>query len=353
MKTLYKKDSKNKIRVWNIWNDNGLLCQTSGILDGKLVLHSKVCNPKNIGKSNETTSFEQANLELESEYKAKLTEGYFKTIEEAKNEIVILPMLAKSYEDEKHKIQWGKQTLFIQPKLDGMRCLAHIKSNGDVRLVSRDGKTIENMQHIINDLASIKKDVILDGELYAHGLSFQENMKLIKKIRPQTSALIKFHIYDMIESGPFKDRVFTKLIENLPTCENVSTYEIINEQQLKHYHSKFIELGYEGSIIRLAESEYEINKRSSGLLKYKDFLDMDLEIFQITPNEANPKHGTPHFNLKGKAFKAGVRMSHEDREDLLNNKHKYIGKLANIRYFELTDDGIPRFPVMIGIHEDR
>jgi hypothetical protein len=80
---------------------------------------------------------------------------------------------------------------------------------------------------------------------------------------------------------------------------------------------------------------------------------MDLEIFQITANEANPKHGTPHFNLNGKAFKAGVKMSHEDREDLLTNKDKYIGKIANVRYFELTDDGIPRFPVMIGIHEDR
>ena len=64
-------------------------------------------------------------------------------------------------------------------------------------------------------------------------------------------------------------------------------------------------------------------------------------------------HGTPHFELNGKRFKAGVKMSHSDREDLLTNKKEYIGKIANIRYFELTDDGIPRFPVMIGIHTDR
>jgi hypothetical protein len=46
-------------------------------------------------------------------------------------------------------------------------------------------------------------------------------------------------------------------------------------------------------------------------------------------------------------------MSHEERVDLLANKHLYIGKLANIRFFEWTDDGNPRFPVMIGIHLDR
>jgi hypothetical protein len=46
-------------------------------------------------------------------------------------------------------------------------------------------------------------------------------------------------------------------------------------------------------------------------------------------------------------------MSHKDREDLLTKRDKYIGKMANIRFFEWTDDGNPRFPVMIGIHIDR
>ena len=86
--------------------------------------------------------------------------------------------------DEKDKIDWS--TAYIQPKLDGMRCLAHIKANGQVTLVSRDGKVIQNMDHIIRELSTIKQDIILDGELYAHGLSFQENMKLIKKARLET-----------------------------------------------------------------------------------------------------------------------------------------------------------------------
>lgn len=351
MKTLYKLDSKSKVRVWNIWNNNGELCQTSGVLGGKLVSHNKTCIPKNVGRSNETTSFEQAELELESEYKSKLTEGYFKTIEECETEVVILPMLAKSFDDEEKKIDWNN--CFIQPKLDGMRCLAHIKSNGDVILMSRDGKIIGNMEHIMDDLSTIRQDVILDGELYAHGLSFQENMKLIKKWRKETPEFIKYHVYDLISSDPFRNRKIRHYIKGLFSCNEVSTYDIKNKQSMLEFHASNISDGYEGSIIRWGNEGYKKNGRSSNLLKYKDFSDMDCKIIDITENESNPLHGTPHFELNGKRFKAGVKMSHSDREDLLTNKKEYIGKIANIRYFELTDDGIPRFPVMIGIHTDR
>lgn len=352
MKILYKKDSKGKTRIWKIWNEDGVLCQESGLLEGKLVLHSKQCNPKNVGRSNETSPSEQANLELESEYKAKLTEGYFKTIEECKTEVVILPMLAKSYDDEKHKIDWTKD-VFIQPKLDGMRCLAHIKANGDVTLVSRDGKIISNMEHIMDDLSTIKQDVILDGELYAHGLSFQDNMRLIKKYRPKETEQIKFHVYDLVSKDSFRLRKVRKYIKDLNSCNEVSTYDISNEESLKQWHSNNITEGYEGSIIRWGNEEYKVNGRSSYLLKYKDFSDMALPIIDITPNDSNPLHGTPHFSLNGKSFKAGVKMSHGDREELLFNKDKYIGNTAEIRYFELTDDGIPRFPVMVGIRLDK
>jgi len=349
---LYKKDSKEKIRFLEIKTEGSDLIQISGIIGtDNPVEHRKTCKSKNIGKSNETKSREQAIFEMESKIKEKLTKNYFYTIKECETEEVILPMLTKSYDDEKHKIDWNN--CFIQPKLDGMRCLAHIKSNGDVTLISRDGKIISNMEHIMDDLSTIKQDVILDGELYAHGLTFQENMKLIKKWRKETPDLIKFHVYDLINDKPFKDRKVREFIKNLSTCKEVSTYEIINKEKLDYFHAINISEGFEGSIIRWGNEGYKMNGRSSNLLKFKDFKDMDLEIFQITSNDANPLHGTPHFNLKGKAFKAGVKMSHEDREDLLTNKDKYIGKIANIRYFELTDEGIPRFPVMIGIHSDR
>jgi DNA ligase-1 len=351
MKILYKKDSKGKIRIFEIKTNYAILVQRSGLKDGKLVEHIKVCKGKNIGKSNETTPEQQAILEMESEAKSKLTEGYFKTVKEAEDEVVILPMLAKSYNDEKHKIDWSN--CYIQPKLDGMRCLAKITKEGYVTLISRDGKIIQNMEHIMDELSRIRQDVILDGELYAHGLTFQENMKLLKKYRLGETEKIKYHIYDLVSDKQFSERNIRSYIKNLNTCEEVSTYKITSEIQLKAFHSQFVEMGYEGSIIRWGNEGYKVNGRSSYLLKYKDFQDIALPIIDITPNDSNPLHGTPHFELNGKSFKAGCKMSHDDRADLLKNGGNYIGKMAEIRYFELTNDGIPRFPVMVGIRLDK
>ena len=356
---LFKKDTKNKIRFLEVTTVGPVLIQTSGIKDTlNPVIHKKICKGKNIGKSNETSPFEQAILESNSIIKDKLTEGYFKTIEEAETEIVILPMLAKNYDDEKHKIDWDN--CYIQPKLDGMRCLAFIKANGDVELISRDGKKIHNMEHVMDDLSNLREDIILDGELYAHGYSFQENMKLIKKWRLETPNLIKFHVYDLISDKPFIDRKVRNYVKKLFTCVEVPTYEIKNETVLKEVHQFNLFKGYEGSIIRWGNEGYKINGRSSNLLKYKDFQDITATIIDILPNDANPLHGTPLLKYTNKKlsgtvelnFKAGVKMSHEDREDLLKNKINYIGKTAEIRFFEYTNDGLPRFPVMVGIRLD-
>ena len=185
-KKIYKKDSKGKIRVLHVFTEGSTLVQESGIVNGKLVQHSSECAGKNIGKSNETTPEEQALSEAMSKIETKMTEGYFNSVEDAEEkggEKVILPMLAKSYEKEIEKVDW-KKAVFIQPKLDGMRCLAILKY-GEVTLISRKGKIIDTVPHINNALVELSKttNVVLDGELYAHGKTFQENMRLLKKNR--------------------------------------------------------------------------------------------------------------------------------------------------------------------------
>lgn len=350
MTTLYKLDSKGKLREWTISTVEGKIIQSSGLVNGQKVVNEKEATPKNIGKSNETTPAEQAILEMESSIKEQLRTGYCLTKEEAEKNLVILPMLAHSYNDHKHKIDWTN--CFIQPKLDGQRCLAFCKANGDVTLMSRDGKEILTMDHIKRDLANVKEDVILDGELYVHGVSFQENMKLIKKYRKGETEKVKYHVYDVVSQQPFRLRKVRHYIVGLFSCEEVSTYQIKNEQDLKTWHESNIGQGYEGSIIRYGEEGYKVNGRSANLLKYKDFLDMDLVIEDIVPSEQRPTWGQPMFSINGKKFSSGMKYSHEDRIDFLTNKKKYINKLAVIRYFELSDEGTPRFPVMIGIRQD-
>lgn len=122
IKKIYKKDSKGKLRVTIISTSSDNLIQESGLVDGALTRHVSISKPKNEGKTNSTTGEEQAIIEAEALIVKKLKEGYFNTEEEAENSEVILPMLAKVFEEEQHKIDW--ETAYVQPKLDGMRVLA-------------------------------------------------------------------------------------------------------------------------------------------------------------------------------------------------------------------------------------
>lgn len=345
MKTLYKKDSKGKVRIWRIRTEGPSLIEEYGLLHGKLTVSKKDCLPKNVGRSNETSPEEQAVLEMESKIRKQLQEDYFLDIESAQNTQVLLPMLAKDYKKEFKKVVYP---CYAQPKLDGMRAL------GDDKLISRKGVEIDTLNHILKAVSQISE--VLDGELYAHGLSFQENMKLIKKYCPGMTEEVKYHVYDLVSEDPFEER-YERLCSVVSPYENVIetvlTVKINNEKELMKVHADFVSQGYEGTIVRWGKEGYKINGRSSNLLKYKDFLDIACKVVDIIPMEARPDQGMVICTKTGGEFKATPKMSHEDRADLLKNKHLYIGQMAEIRYFEETDDGLPRFPICVGFRLDK
>ena len=362
MKKLYKRDSKGKIRTLELSTEGSLFVQVSGIIDGKKVRHEKECKPKNRGKSNATTAIGQADIECAAKLIIKLSEGYFETKEEAEDEEVLMPMLAKVYDEHSKKIDW-ESDVFVQPKLDGMRCLAVIKE-GKVTLLSRKNKEIVTMDHIASELVDLP-DMILDGELYAHGKTFQENMKLIKKYRKDKSEEVKFHTYDMVMDKPFDDRYdILEEIHATPfrNIDLVETIGILDEDSIKGIHSEYLKDGYEGTMIRWGDSGYKVNGRSHNLLKYKDFQDITAKIIDIEPAEQRPTWGVPVLsctikNVDGSTrditFRAGTKMSHDEREDLLQNKGNFIGQTGEVRFFEWTDEGLPRFPILVGFRLDK
>lgn len=351
---LYKKDTKGKLRSLEIYAEGDEVVQISGLLDGKKTENRSKATAKNVGRANETTAEEQAVLEAQSKYDDKLTKGYFPTKDEAENELVILPMLAKDAKKELPKIAYP---CYIQPKLDGMRCL----SNVSFPMTSRAGKEIDTLPHLLSFVKMLGLQI--DGELYAHGLTFQENISLIKKYRAGESEQIKYHIYDIVSDEAFGDR-HDMIIDALAPyvdadgigelVELVPTFIIFNEEQLKEKHSEFVRWGYEGSIIRHTDDGYKPNGRSRSLLKYKDFIDEAYKIVDVIPLEARPDQGQFVCELpNGETFKAMIKGSFDERRETLENKDEYIGKTAEIRFFEFTDDGVPRFPVAHGIRLDK
>jgi len=354
MTTLFKKDSKGKIRVLNIYTEGADLVQSAGLLDGNLVTNRKTCKPKNLGKSNESTDEEQALSEMQSKIAEKLKEDYFTTIEAAETIAVVLPMLAKDFKEHDHKINWNSDAVYVQPKLDGMRALAITGPNAS--LTSRTGSPIDTCEHILEELRKLPEGLILDGELYAHGKSFQDNMRLIKKYRPNETELVKFHNYDLVSDTTFSNRldVITQGWNiQREHIELVDTMKISTQEQLAFAHTLNINRGFEGSIVRWGSESYKVNARSENLLKYKDFKDIALPILDITPSDARPEWGQPVYELNGKRFSSGMKFSHDERKHWLMFKDHYIGKTAEIRFFEYTDDGLPRFPVTVGIRLDK
>ena len=360
--TLYKKDTKGKLRILIIESEVGAISQTSGLVGGKLTERISQCSAKNVGKSNETSPEQQANLEARSKVTAKLKEGYFLDKNEAMHTEVILPMLAKVYEKESKKVTYP---CHMQPKLDGMRCLAIIR-DGNVKLISRKNTPIETMDHIKRQLEAAKlRDCILDGELYAHGLSFQENMKLIKKYRTGKTEKILYHVYDIVEDLSFINR-FIKLIQILKDynianlnlrsrkVQVVETLRISDENEMLINTDAYIFQGFEGAMLRWGTEGYKVNGRSSSLLKIKHFMDEAFEVIDVEPSERDPLQGTVICGMaNGETFGAGMKFSHDERARILKYKADFIGQIAEIRFFERTDSGKPRFPVCHGFRLDK
>lgn len=244
----------------------------------------------------------------------------------------IAPMLAKEYK----KGQKLENPIFLQPKLDGIRCLAYI-SGGEVTLISRQN----NLPHIEYNLGYIKNDMVLDGELYCPSLNFQETMSYIKEGKTEK---IDFYVYDVVEKDlPFEERL--KILQNLPI--NIKLLFTIRSQYLDHFHQQFLKGGYEGTIIRQGTKGYECGERSNQLLKRKDFLDLSCKIIDVIPQVYRPEQGILVCKMfsTGKIFNCLLKASYEEKINILENKQYYIGGIAKIRFFEYSSKGIPSFPV--------
>jgi DNA ligase-1 len=350
--TIYKKDSKGKVRFWQAEYVGNQWWTTSGLLDGKAVSTAPtICTPK-----SQPTAEAQAEFEARAERQKKLDRDYHASIDDIDRVKMFKPMLAEKYE--------GGVTfpVYTQPKLDGIRCIATAKG-----LFSRQNQLILGVPHIEAELAPLfakDPDLILDGELYNHDLKadFEQIVSIVRKKKPspddliKSEAVIQYHIYDCPSApGNFQAR-FSHLREIGSTtnvaksCFLVESYWIGNTEDLDRFYANFLEAGYEGQMVRL-DAPYD-NKRSKSLLKRKEFLDGEFPIIEIEEGLGNWAGYAKKVTCRlpdGRSFGAGIRGTQSFTKDLLANRDKQTQ--VTVRYFTPTGDGIPRFPVAVAFHE--
>ena len=250
-------------------------------------------------------------------------------------------MLAHNYTDQ-DVIGWH-----MSEKLDGVR--AYWDGN---KFYSRTGKQITPPQAFLREMPS---GIKLDGELCVGRGEFSKTISIVRKtkdIEKYTSDWmdnITYYVFDTLEnlSWPFERRLGF-LYENIGN--KFKGVEIVGQSKIRKVDDvdkelrRILNLGGEGLMLREYGSMYE-GKRTKTLLKVKEFHDMEVKIvgYKSGVGKYKGKLGSYECVTKGgKRFNCGSGLSDEDRERKL-----CVGRFITVKYFELSKDGVPRFPVFM------
>jgi len=289
---------------------------------------------------------------------------------------MIKPMLAHKFDD--NRVDWSLP-VYIQPKLDGVRCLIkrvsdfpgqeHLASFS-VKAYSRTGKEFKNIEHILENLKPFffkNPDVILDGELYNHDLKddFEKIISLVRKQKPtdddklDAKNLTQFHCYDYISApvyNSYKTRMQLLVTSDIYSyCVRYVPAKLVDSYSYaRTLHKEYLDAGYEGSIIRL-DGLYK-HGRSYDLMKFKDFSDTEATIIGYETGKGKRTGTLGKFIMlddEGVQFGCppGKGYTYKDLANMLDNVSDYIGQRATFTYFQRTQAGSYRHPLFKTIRD--
>lgn len=401
---LYKKDINSKILSWRAFYEYidgcvNIVIQAGEFL-GKKTEHKILdIKGKNIGKSNETSSIEQASKEIESLITAKMRKGYVsypnlsdeadvvfeETLQrELKYEQTdldgnVAPMLCQQYyrskknwkdpsgelwDDRKYyylkNYQAEKEAKAIiinfpcynQPKVNGARCTVSLHEDKGVQLLSKLGLSYD-IPHIKSffeqRLHLFENGRVFDGELYIPNEPLQVISSAIKSNNLDTSRLV-YIIFDLaIKNVVYEVR--KKELESLIDINNtikptsvylIETTTVMNDLDVQALTDIHIKNGYEGSILRNPKGLYAFGKRPMDIVKLKRVIDDEFKIIDVVPQAKKPDLGLfVCVTSDGKQFEVNPKGNTLYKELVLRMKSNFIGKPLTCTFYEYTEDKIP------------
>ena len=274
------------------------------------------------------------------------------------------PMLAYPVSDK--PIDYTKP-VFMQPKLDGVRCLIQY-DNSVVKAYSRTGKEWKNIDHILQSLKPFfqtNPNVILDGELYNHALrdDFEKIISCVRKQKPtaidraESRRLVQFHCYDIVDETMTFDERYKFVDFNLKDpsiygVRTVQTHEVHAEKYAYQLHDTFLNNGFEGSILRLNDV-YQC-KRSHSLRKFKDFHDAEAILTSWVEGKGKRVGTIGKFmavDADGNEFGMPVMDNFKKLQTMFDEMKTWVGREATFTYFERTKAGSYRHPLFKAIRD--
>lgn len=364
--------SNGKKRFWEIWLEEHnfknkkneqiyFIVRNYGIIGGKLT------NPE----KKETKSLSKGLTEIKALWRKKVESGFHEKEELSKTKTeTVKPMGAHKLDDYFHKI---KYPAYVQRKLDGFRCISHINNEHNVIMYSKGMKPFIYLNHIKNEIKKIKElindsNIYIDGELYEKGLSLHEiSSSVMKKYATEEQEnnmkKISYYIFDIFNinnlSLTFKERynILQHIFKNnkFKYIKLVQCKIVDNLDEIRKLDQEYLLEGYEGIIVRNMDGLYKLNSKSYDVLRTKEFKKKDFVIIGAKEGIGKQK-GAILWNLqclkdKKLSFWAipigTIKNRIEDYKDYIKNPNKFIGKVAHVKFLEMSYDGcISRNPIV-------
>ena len=392
-----KKSGGHHTNIWKVWICGSKVYSQWHMKGGTIRQPtSRQCKSKNVGKKNEISARQDAENTAKRLWIKKLKDGYRRV--DGKTSDILVDKISKQggnvnniatkinnlVLDLKYTtsdkpvypmlaVDLAKVSLdddlkcFIQPKLDGVRCIAIVKKD-HVLLQSRPGRQYQGLENIRSTILELfDEGTILDGEM-VFGDSFQKTQSVMRKLLKHPSdPEVVYNLFDIVDAPDLmngkQSTRFSYLKRKLGDHEydhlkHVETYLVTNLHDREVLCNKFIQRGFEGAMIRQKSGTYlrglsrsiRAAKKKPYLVKYKLMQDEEFEIVSAECCNGGTQDGAIKLICKlndatNRTFTIKPDGSVEKNRELYKNRDKLIGKMLTVAYQELTDDGIPRFPI--------
>jgi len=280
-------------------------------------------------------------------------------------------MLAKDINKIKKLDEKTQFPIYVQPKLDGYRCIAKTDTDGEWELFSRNGKKYENFPSIIEALEKYgDPEMVYDGEIMSDDFQAMQKTAFTTK-KKRTVGDVSYYIFDALQDNEFARKAcfrdFKLRMEELgrwyqhawehgaTPLIKVASFFCKTWEDVYERHEFFTECGYEGTIVRL-NKPYEF-KRTDNLMKIKEMKSQDCHIHQVVRGKgkfSNTMGAIKVLQEDGQTLcEVGTGFTDKMRNDFWENRRGLLHKTVEIKYQELTPDGVMRFPVFLRFRDDK
>lgn len=388
---LISRDTKGKIRIAIISyelikEDNSryfIIHRISGQLGGKRTKQPDITVDRGLATRN---LWEQVELRFNHLVKEKKDKGYREVEKDpeeySKSELnnilgevitgqngVPKPQLAKQADKVTNPKVFDKE-YYASRKIDGLRALIYMGEDGKLHTQSRgamnyDAAMSDILEHPkLIELFKERKGLILDGECFKLGLSLQTINSIARTQKTAVDyTILQYYMYDIVDlDSTFEERLAEmkdiadklnltfdpekEFKEGELRIQVVPQIPVSGWNNIKKLHDDYVSEGWEGVVIRLADSPYKPNSRTNNMLKVKSYQDMEVKVIGYELGLRGTEDMTFRCVLEdGTEFLAKPHGDRNIKEEYVENfENYYKNRYATIKYFYLSDTGVPLQP---------